>query len=336
VSRLPTRRLFVLAGVLVAAALAFAWLYPSSYYLFVPNPAQPLADRVEVEGGVDPENGGIHFVDVTIRKASLLERLVPGLRPGGSTIVAQDALIPEGSSFDERRERGRAEMDRSKEVAAAVALDAAGKDVEATPRGVLVESIAHDVPAARVLEEGDEIVAVGSVAVLTPAALRREVGKAAPGDEIQLAVRRDGKPRAVRVETLAAPGDPERTIIGIQVGQAADIDLPVDVDIDLGAVGGPSAGLAFALQILEELGQDVDGGRLVAATGQLELDGSVVPVGGIKQKTFGAMDAGADVFLVPAGDNAAEARRYADGLRIVPVKSFQQALRALATLPEKS
>jgi PDZ domain-containing protein len=98
-------------------------------------------------------------------------------------------------------------------------------------------------------------------------------------------------------------------------------------------VGGPSAGLAFALDLMEELGRDVDHGNRVAVTGALELDGTVGEIGGVKQKTIGVERAGIKVFLVPAGDNAAEARRYADGIRIVPVTSFQQALRTLATLP---
>jgi PDZ domain-containing protein len=109
----------------------------------------------------------------------------------------------------------------------------------------------------------------------------------------------------------------------------------VNVKIDLGQVGGPSAGLPFALDVLQELGTDVDHGLRVVATGEIELDGSVGPIGGVKQKTYGARRAGADVFLVPAGDNAAEARRYAGNLRIIPVKSFQQALSALGTFGSK-
>ena len=105
--------------------------------------------------------------------------------------------------------------------------------------------------------------------------------------------------------------------------------------IDLGGVGGPSAGLAFALDIVEELRGDVDRGLKVAATGEIELDGHVAPIGGVKQKVIGARRSGADVFLVPAGDNAEEARRHAGDLRVIPVESFRQALRALATLPRK-
>jgi PDZ domain-containing protein len=86
---------------------------------------------------------------------------------------------------------------------------------------------------------------------------------------------------------------------------------------------------------MAELGRNVDHGYTVAATGQMNLDGSVSPIGGVRQKIFGVRAAHVDVFLVPAGDNTAVARRYAGGVRVIPVKSFPQALRALATLPRK-
>jgi len=117
--------------------------------------------------------------------------------------------------------------------------------------------------------------------------------------------------------------------------QAAEITLPIDVEIDTGDVGGPSAGLAFALDVLEELGKEVDRGYKVAATGAIELDGRVLPIGGVKQKTIGARNSGVEVFLVPAGENAREAGRHAGRLRVIPVHNFRQALRALATLPPK-
>ena len=152
-----------------------------------------------------------------------------------------------------------------------------------------------------------------------------------PGDKVSVVVRRDGKPLSFDLTLGADPTDAQRAVMGVLVEQAANIHLPFDVSIDTGNVGGPSAGLAMALGLMEKLGRDVDHGRKVAATGEIELDGTVGPIGGVKQKTIGAREAGVDVFLVPAGDNAREAARYADGMRIVPVQNFQQALRALAT-----
>ena len=137
------------------------------------------------------------------------------------------------------------------------------------------------------------------------------------------------------MKTVADPHDPKRAVIGVLVDQASQAKLPFPVTIDAGSIGGPSAGLAFALDVLEELGHDVDRGYKVAATGEIFPDGSVGPIGGVKQKTIGARRAGVDVFLVPAGDNAQEARKYAGSLRVIPVESFRQALHALATLPPK-
>ena len=106
--------------------------------------------------------------------------------------------------------------------------------------------------------------------------------------------------------------------------------------IDPGNVVGPSAGLAFALEIMEKLGRNVDRGYRVAATGAVDLDGRVEPIGGVKQKTIEAASSDVDILLVPAGENAADARRYAGGVRVVPVHSFEQALRVLKTLPPKA
>ena len=196
-------------------------------------------------------------------------------------------------------------------------------------------AVASDAPAAAKLDAGDVIVAARGKPILHPGPAPRRVQRR-PSRRQRRAPRparrpaRDGDGANGRV--AAEKG---RAIIGILVAQAADIKLPVKVDINLGRVGGPSAGLPFALDVLQELGTNVDQGRKVVATGEIALDGTVGPIGGVKQKTFGARKAGADVFLVPAGENAAEARRYAGNLRIIPVESFQQALSALRTLPSK-
>jgi PDZ domain-containing protein len=124
-------------------------------------------------------------------------------------------------------------------------------------------------------------------------------------------------------------------LIGVIVQPATQVKLPIPVRIDAGSIGGPSAGLAFALDVLEELGRDVDHGYRVAATGELYPNGAVEQIGGVKQKTIGVRRAKVDVFLVPAGDNAKESRKYAGPVRVIPVESFRQALRTLATLPPK-
>jgi Lon-like protease len=334
---MPSPRWLMLSGAALLAAVVFAaWTLPSDDYLFVPNGAHAIADKVEVEGTTDPDDGGgIYYVDVTVQRARWLERLFAFARPDGASLVPRHAVTAPGETFRDRVTEARDEMSRSERVAAAVAFRAAGLDVDAIPRGVLIESVAIDVPAAAQLRSGDVIVAAEGRTVRTTDALRAAVGNTDPGEAVRLRVRRDGKVVERTIRTVPSPEDAERAIIGIRVSQDAQIHLPRHVEIDLGDVGGPSAGLPFALEIYQELGNDVDRGYRVAATGEIQLDGSVDDVGGIKQKTLGVRDAGADVFLVPAGENAATARRYAGGLRVIPVESFEQALHVLQTLPEK-
>jgi len=325
-----------LGAALLTVTLFAAWVLPTDDFLYLPNDAKPVAAKVDVGGRPDPDGeGGIYYVDVSVRRARWLEHVIPLLRPDGATLVAAERVIARGETVEERRQKAAAEMDRSERVAAAVALREAGLRVTAVARGVLVESVAIDVPAANVLEDGDVIVAAAGRETKTPASLRSAIRSVAPGASVALRFRRDGEALARRVTTVESPLEPGRAIIGVRVGQDANIRLPLEVKIDLGDVGGPSAGLPFALEVLKEVGRDVDRGNRVAATGELALDGSVLPVGGLKQKTLGARAAGVDVLLVPAGENADEALRYAGSLRVIPVESFQQALRALRTLSRK-
>jgi PDZ domain-containing protein len=185
------------------------------------------------------------------------------------------------------------------------------------------------------VEPTDVIVGVDGRPVRQTAGLRRLISRHRPGETVRLSVRTPKGLEALRVRTVADPHDAGRPVIGVLVDQATQVKLPFPVKIDAGSIGGPSAGLAFALDIVRELDGDITRGHRVAATGEINADGSVSPIGGVKQKIFGARQADVDVFLVPAGDNAQVARKYADGVRVVPVESFRQALRALATLPRR-
>jgi Lon-like protease len=321
----------VVLGLLGLAAAFMLWWIPADDFLLVPDRAKPLADRVEVQGGRKNTPGDVYYVDLFVRRIRRLEQLLPFTRPDGSTLVPEKAIAPDGTTDEDRDRQNAADMERSEQIASVVALRALGYTVVATPRGILVTNVSSDVPAAKVLEPNDVIVAVDGVPVRTPAQLRREIGRRAPGDEVTLTVHRDGKVTEVTVRTIASPEDSSRAIVGILVDQDAKIELPVNVDIDLGRVGGPSAGLPFALEIARQLGRNITHGCRIAATGELALDGSVLPIGGIRQKTIGARRADVDIFLVPTGENAQGALENAGGLHVIPVRSFQQALRRLAT-----
>ena len=326
------------AGIVLLAAAAVLYLAPSDRYIFLPDEARPLEPRVEVEGEKpDANGGGIYYVAVDVRKASLLEKAFPGLFEG-ATLEPASNVLEQGQDEQSRRRCELAAMKKSQEYATAVALRELDYRIPTTLLGVAVEGTFPGYPAAGKLRSCDWIRAVDGTPVRRAQQVTRALAAKKPGELVRLRIEREGKRSTV---VLRAARDPRprqrnRAFVGVSVTDVFQVaQAPVNVEIDLGQVGGPSAGLAFALQVMEELGEGVDRGYQLAATGEIFLDGSVSRVGGIKQKTIGARRSGMDLFLVP-GDNVREARRYAKGLRVVPVDSFQQALRVLATLPPKA
>ena len=248
-------RLLVLGLVLLLTA-AVLWAVPSDEYIFLPNRAQPVAPYVTVPNEKPSRDGGIYFVDVIVRKASLLERVLPWLRDG-ATFIPTDQVEPKGASGADLRRQSRLEMERSQPIAAAVALRALRYKVRATPIGALVSLVLRDGPAAGKLQPQDVIVSVNGRRVRTPNDLRREIRRAGIGAKLRATVRRGAKLMTVEMRPAADPSDKRHAVIGILVEQAADIRLPVKVRIDLGNIGGPSAGLAFSFVSPAEIDEGI-------------------------------------------------------------------------------
>jgi PDZ domain-containing protein len=323
--------------IVLVATLVILITHGSDKYIEIPDNAHPLADIVQVPNAkVDADGGGIYYVDVLLNRASLLESYLPFARPEGSDLIDRTQVVEPGISDQESRKLDLATMKVSQDIASVVALRELGYRVPISPGGVRIVAVTSDSHAGAVLRPGDVIVAANGKKVGTRTDLAAVLGRLKPGDPVKITVRRGGKKLTFSIRTTADTQNPKRAIVGVLPIQALSIRLPFSVKFILRKVGGPSAGLAFALELLEKRGRDVDQGYKVAATGQIELDGSVTRIGGIKQKTIGARKSHVDVFLVPVdGDIARDAKRYAGSLRIIPVKSFQQALQALATLPPK-
>jgi Lon-like protease len=329
VKRISWPTVALLAGALLLVVATVLYVAPSDQYMLLPDEPRALDPLVNVRGErPNTDGGGIYYVAVDVRKASVLEELFPSLQEG-STLVPDEVFNPTGVDERVRRRAELREMQRSQRYATAVALKALGLPVRIEPVGARVAQTLRGYPARGKLRAGDLIVSIDGKPVTVPDDLTRILRKRKPGETIALRVRRRGRMRDVKILTVPNPANPEVPFLGIELSEPT-ITLPFPVKFDLGQVGGPSAGLAFALDLAEELGRDVDRGRRVAATGEIGLDGSVRAVGGIKQKTIGARQSDMDLFLVPV-ENAAEARRYAGDLRVVPVDSYQQALQVLAT-----
>jgi PDZ domain-containing protein len=316
---------------LLVATVAILFLIPSGQFILLPDVAHPVAPLVQVHDSrpAKPGSGTLYFVDVFSRRASELEALFPWIRPHGSLLPAGDFIPPCATAAEAEAAQLR-EMSLSQRVAAAVALRRLGYHVVVKPTGVAVSQLISGTDAPCNLQPMDVVVSVNGKPTPTQQLLHDELGRVKPGSTVELGVRRGSKLLKVPVRTVDEQG---RALVGFVPDQAATIKLPIRVAIDTHDIGGPSAGLAFALEVMQKLGRNVLHGHKVAATGEIGLNGAVGEIGGIKQKTYGVRQAGADVFLVPAGQNARDARRFAGPVRIIPVRTLGEALHALATLP---
>jgi len=323
-------RVVALVVSLFVVTVVILFTIPSGQYILLPDVAHPVAPLVQVHGSrtSKPRSGTLYFVDVFSRRATELEALFPWIRPHGSLLPAGD-VIPPCASASEAEAAQLREMALSQRVAAAVALRRLGYHVVVKPTGVIVSQLIAGTHAPCNLQPMDVVVSVDGKPTPTEQSLHNVLGRVKPGSTVELGVRRGSKLLRLHIQTVDEQG---RALVGFVPDQGAMIKLPIRVAIDTHDIGGPSAGLAFALEVMQKLGRNVLHGHKVAATGEIALNGAVRPIGGIEQKTYGVRQAGADVFLVPAGQNARDARRFAGPVRIIPVRTFSQALHDLATL----
>ncbi len=331
------RRVWVVVGTVLAifvgvVAIAAA-IVPLPYRLISPGGATPVEDVVEIEGApVYEHDGSVLFLTVSVTdKDPNAYTVLSGWLDDDVEVIREDELL-QGRTQKEEERLNEIAMTSSQLAATKVALERLGYTVGVSGNGAVVTTVEEGSPAEGLLEIGDVITAVDG----TPVQLADEVGTAVrarpAGSPVTFTVERGDRTMTVTVTTRA-------TSSGEFAGQAqvgvatttkdANFDFPVDVEIDTGSVGGPSAGLAFTLTILDELSPgNLTGAKLVAVTGTIELDGSVGPVGGVAQKAVTAKRAGARLFVVPEAEEA-EARDHADGMKVVGVDDLDEALAAL-------
>jgi len=286
-------------------------------YARIPASAESVNDRVmysdlpdEVE--IFDTDGDFFFVTVSAPNQSVLSWMI------GSSDPVVDLLTEEGRNgrrtASQNRQISLQQMRTATQEAQFVALSAAGFAPQIEPGAVIVEDVlcrvvaedgfecAEQFPSDAVLDPADTILEVDGTPVPTLDELGAVLELAAPGDVIELTIDRPGEGvMDVSVELVADPQNPDRTIVGFVPFDTRTVDLPFDVSIDTAAVGGPSAGLAFTLALVDELTEgDLTGGRDIAVTGTIRLDGTVGPIGGLEQKVSAVHQHGVKVFLIPA------------------------------------
>ncbi|RKE21045.1 PDZ domain-containing protein [Streptomyces sp. TLI_171] len=283
-----------------------------------------------------PTSGHLNMTTVQVTGAnyqpSLVSAIVGWIR-GDVLVVPHDNVYPQGQTDQEAQQQNAEEFASSEDSAKTAAL----KQLD-IPVGteIIVSSVTSGGPSEGKLHAGDQIVAVDGVVITTRAQVAEQVMKHKPGETVVFTVVPHAKASPtpnpadqveVPITTAKAP-DEDRAIVGITPG--VDHVYPFKIDIGLQDVGGPSAGLMFALGIVDKLTPtDLTGGKFVAGTGTIDDDGTVGPIGGIQMKLIAARDKGAEYFFTPA-DNCAEATRGTpSGLTLVKVDDLAGAVKAL-------
>jgi PDZ domain-containing protein len=316
---------------LLAAFIVGATFVPLPYYLFKPGSVRDTEPLITVSGAPSyPSDGSIGYTTVSLRQATFLG-LVQGWLDDDIDIYGKDRVL-QGRNVNDNRQLNLLMMDNSKQVATQVALERLGYDVNVTV-GEVVTRVLPDTPAAGVLRVNDVLVAVDGERFDDADDLTRILGGKAPGDTVAVTVRAtDGSEHDVDITLAPSPDDPARGIMGVALQAVViDYDFPVDVSIDTGDVGGPSAGLAFTLAIMDDLTPgELTGGDDVAVTGTIAADGTVGPVGGTGQKAAAVRREGIKLFLVPRDDYADAVAHAGKGLKVVAVGTVDDALAVLA------
>ncbi|MEV8597093.1 PDZ domain-containing protein [Streptomyces sp. NPDC052012] len=347
---MPRRTATMLASTLMLIALLCAGVFiPVPYAEMSPGPTvNTLGEHdgepvLQISGRKTyPADGHLNMTTVRVTSADYRMNLVEavyGWLAHDNKIVPHDTLYPDGKTEEESTQENAEEFSQSQESAKVAAL----KELDVPVKSwVVVSTVVKGSPAEGKLHAGDVIKAVDGKAVKEPADVADLVTEHKPGENVvftivpaeeQAAAEKENR-TATRTEKITITtktsddAGEKRAIVGISAG--TDHTFPFTIDIKLADVGGPSAGLMFALGIYDKLTPgDLTGGAFVAGTGTIDDNGKVGPIGGIEMKTVGARGKGAEYFLTPADNCAAAAKDTPEGLTLVKVNTIDDALGAL-------
>ena len=339
----------VWALIVALVALVVLTFLPTPYVIQRPGPVYDTLGSaastdgeqvplIAIDGADTYETGGslnlttVQVVGNRERTPSWFE-LALAWMDSSRAVVPLDSVFPEGVTTEERDERNADLMVDSQHEATAAALHELGYDTGAE---VTVVSTIDDSPADGLLEEGDIVEKVDGVDVTSAAALRAAI-QDSEGDAVELTVRRGGDQQMGIDVTpeLEQVNGVDTWLVGITL--STEYDFPFDVHIQLDNVGGPSAGMMFALGIVDELTPgELTGGNDIAGTGTIDATGAVGPIGGIRQKLYGARDAGADYFLAPASNCDEVVGHVPDGLTVISTATLEQSIDAIEVIADGS
>ena len=327
----------LIASVGTAVAIAVSVLVPVPYVILGPGPTLNTLGKdssgrplITISGRTSyPTSGHLNMVTVSYQgcqgnRFNIFTALVAWLNPH-EAVVPETEICPAGQTQKQTQEQDTQEMTSSQQTATAAALTQLHIPFSTQ---VVVVKPEKGFPAYGVLKAGDVITEVDGQPVTSQAVLTKLISAHPAGSTLTLTITRDGQRREVQVGTRQSGGHP---VMGVQITE--EYKFPFQVKISVGDIGGPSAGMMFALGIIDKLTKmDLTAGRFIAGTGEIEPSGRVDPIGGIQQKMVGARNAGATIFLTPAANCADAKGAIPAGLRLVKVSTLNQAVTYLEAL----
>jgi len=321
------QRVTAAVGVLALIGLVFAInFYQLPVIALSPGPMEDVLARLKVEGSrVYDSEGKLYLTSVGIDDDVRFYEALLDMANRDVQLLPRAELYPEEQDSTEIDKENAALMDRSKETASVVALREVGYEIE--PSGVEVTQVVAGTPADGKLRAGDRILDADGRAVASTDEVRAAITRHEIGERVAFRIDRDDTEKNVSVQVREADGQPR---VGILLRDLFP-DLPVKVSIETeNNIGGPSAGLMFTLSIIDKLTpEDLTGGKRIAGTGEIALDGGVLPVGGVAEKLIAVRRLGVTTFLIPAENCDSVRGQVPDGLRLVKVSTINDALRFL-------
>lgn len=332
------RHIFYVAFIVLLAFFLATFQLP--YYIYKPGSADPLDPIVEVVGGYESK-GDMHLVTVSGGRATPVQYLWAKFL-AYHEIQPLEEVRPKGISDKEYRHAQLQMMENSQESSVVVAYEAANKEITIEYNGVYVVSVRKGMPAEDKLEMGDRIIGIDGYKVNEADDLIGYIDDKQAGDQINMEVKRDEQ--TIEVTLILGTYKELDNKVGMGIELVTDRNVKVDPEVNFssGNIGGPSAGLMFALEIYDQLTEeDLTKGYQVIGTGALDYQGNVLRIGGIDKKVVAADRAGCDIFFAPYEDGAADsnyelAKKTAEEIntkmKIVPVDTFEEALAYLQAL----
>jgi PDZ domain-containing protein len=326
---------FVLAVIfmVIGIAIAIAWPIKVAYYTLSPGPLYDTSDFIHVVAEEQEIDGELFFLTVSLREANVFEYVAAQVNPKVDVAPRQN-IRPTGVSPADLRRENLARMNQSKTDAQFVALTKLGYEPTYIGTGALVIETVPDSAADGVLLADDIIVGIDGDEVAFRSDVIDNLADKEIGDRVALAVERtvegSDEIEAIEVEIVLGvhTGDPSKPMVGVLLDNNPPIiEFPVEVDMDSQNIGGPSAGTMFTLEIMNQLTeQDLTGGLRIAGTGTISHDGTVGAIGGVTQKVHAAIDAGATVVFIPAGNYDDAVAAAGDKIVVVRIETIDDAL----------